>query len=340
MSSRTFLLGYLLLCLFSACDRGPAEMPAGHFLQIGERSDLYFLQDSLGARLKKLQSAGDSQGSDYALTLRNLALVHEHLGHIRVSEHFYRRSLDQFNERKSNTASDADNKLRILREYLQFSRSRDLPVSAAYHADFIRLSSALPRPPYSELQYHLVFLSDLYRSIGQPDYALYYLQWAQQITLQSPFPLDISSSTLGYELATLFYLQKDHSSCRTTVEELLQRKDLTETEALRAEILAAKNARAQKAVLRSLEHYNRALEQEAVNDIYRDIILFGRGEIHFILRHFPEAETDLLSSLDLALTLYGADSRSVKRRTDLLEKVYDFSKQYDKLKMLRNSLQR
>ena len=174
--------------------------------------------------------------------------------------------------------------------------------------------------------------------MGNTDYALYYLLWARRITEQSPFPLAIDLNELDYELASLHFLRGDHGQCRSIVEELLKSEKLRNSTALRAEILAAKNARAQKAVLRAADHYNKALLNGSVNDIHRDLIYFGRGEIHFILRKFPEAEEDLLKSLDLSLNLYGAGSRAVQRRTDLLIKIYDFSKQYDKLKMLENSL--
>ncbi|HDT12536.1 MAG TPA: hypothetical protein ENO01_02645 [Candidatus Marinimicrobia bacterium] len=258
-----------------------------------------------------------------------LANINDKLNKRETADHFYTRSLSVIHTLKQ---SDPEQVYNIMRDYSRFlHKQQDLRGALAINAellDYLKTSKSSIEPYKLGLLYYDQAL--YYTAYEKYESALTFIKWSVRI-----FENHYGSGSLRlidplYLLSTLYYHTGEYRLGRQTAELGLKimedNKRSSNREQARLLMIAAKNIRAQKAVLTARNYYEKALLiMDPSTGIYTpelEQIYSGLSELSLLLREPKKAITYQVLAVNTSEALYGKENTNTLRQLVKLADLY------------------
>ncbi len=258
-----------------------------------------------------------------------LASINDKLNKQETADHFYTRSLSIIHTVKQ---VDPDQAYSILRDYSRFlHKQQDLRGALAINAELLEYLKA-SKSPIEPYKLGLLYYDQAlyYTAYEKYESALTFIKWSVRI-----FENHYGSGSLRlidplYLLATLYYHTGDYKLGRQTAELGLKitedNKGSSNREQARLLMIAAKNIRAQKAVLTAKNYYEKALlimdPSAGVYTPELEQIYSGLSELSILLKEPVKAVSYQVLAVNTSEALYGKTNTNTLRQLVKLADLY------------------
>jgi hypothetical protein len=288
------LITLFILFLLAGCGNSPQNL-ANQFQTALNEGRLDEAKSIALQQLQLLRSNGTDE-APYIQTLYELARLYRQLDKLKMAEHFYLRTLRE--AAASDKINTAD-KEALFREIYNFTASNSTPETSRFVAK-TALHSLQPTASYPSALYNewLMILLPDYTNEKKSDLMLYA---AQNLILTG----NEKERYAGlYYLSLAYYLQDQKEKFQKSATAALESQRFPADFAAQLHILLARQARGEKAVLRSRSHYLKAVDilekYQLTNLIFHYDIYSGLAENYYLTRDFSLAKRYQQAAIEIA----------------------------------------
>mgnify|MGYP005621081723 CR=1 FL=1 len=278
-------MSYLFAGLFLFCCSESPQLISGKIQKALDDSDFPKAKNLAFQQLQILRPMGTDE-APYIQTLYDLARIYRQLDDSQMATHFYLRVLREASTSKKIRTEDKE--ALFLEIYKYAARAADGEIARYVAKSALRSLQHNESYPSPLFNHWLQILLPEYLAEKKSSIMLYA---AQNLILTG------NESQLHnglYYLALAYYLQGSKDKFSKSSKKALESQGFPADYAVQLQILLGKEARLEKGILRSRNHYLQALEIYKRYELTKPLFLYdiytGLGENYYLTRNFPDAK--------------------------------------------------